>query len=287
MELLFFPSRKSDINPDHLSYFQFTGRIIGMGIFHEQPLDIHFSRFFYKLILNSPLEIDDLIHMDPEYHTHLKWLLDNDINDKELELFFTYDCQLFGKLEQIELKPNGFKIPVTDENKEEYVRLTTEYRMRRAIQTQIEYFQQGLFEIIPKNWLSIFNHYEIELLISGLPQINLEDWKKNTEYVSYDENSPQIIWFWDWINSLGYNEKAAVLQFATGTSCVPLGGFALLKGISGLSKFTLKRVQYRDQYPTAATCFNSVSLPEYTSHTELSQRCGFAIKHCSYGFGLH
>jgi len=258
-----------------------------MAIYHDQPLDIHFSRFFYKLILNSPMEIDDMIHMDPEFHTHLKWLLENDINDKDLELFFTYDHQLFGKVDQIELKPNGFKIPVSNENKEEYVRLTIQYRLRTAIQLQIEHFQQGLFEIIPNNWLSIFNHYEIELLISGLPKIDLEDWKKNTLYVHYNENSPQVIWFWDWVNSLSYNEKAAVLQFATGTSSVPLGGFAFLRGSTGLSKFTLRKVPFWNQYPTASTCFNSVGLPEYNSSSELCNHFSYVIKYCSYGFGMH
>lgn len=40
--------------------------------------------------------------------------------------------------------------------------------------------------------ISIFNEQELELLISGLPNVDIEDLKTNTEYHKYQSNSLQV-----------------------------------------------------------------------------------------------
>ena len=49
----FQPNSHSDINPDHLSYFRFAGRMMGLAIFHCQLLSVYFTRSFYKHILGE------------------------------------------------------------------------------------------------------------------------------------------------------------------------------------------------------------------------------------------
>lgn len=91
---------------------------------------------------------------------------------------------LFGKTEIVDLKPNGSEIPVTDENKEEYVSLITDLKMTKSIEQQISSFltvfvfhaklkRKGFHELVPRQYISIFNPYELELLISGLPNIGI------------------------------------------------------------------------------------------------------------------
>ena len=47
----------SGINPDHLSYFHFVGRIIGMAVFHGHHIDGGFAMPFYKMLLNKPINL--------------------------------------------------------------------------------------------------------------------------------------------------------------------------------------------------------------------------------------
>jgi E3 ubiquitin-protein ligase HUWE1 len=56
-----------------------------------------------------------------------------------------------------------------------------------TIRQQVASFLHGFYEIIPKNLISVFNEQEFELLISGLPEIDLEDLKRKflKEYNSY------------------------------------------------------------------------------------------------------
>ena len=49
----FQPNPNSYVNPDHLSYFKFVGRIIGKAICDGHLMDAHFTRSFYKHILGE------------------------------------------------------------------------------------------------------------------------------------------------------------------------------------------------------------------------------------------
>jgi len=73
-----------------------------------------------------------------------------------------------------ELIPGGRNTKVTEENKHQYVDLVAEHRLTTAIRPQINAFLEGFGEIIPKELISIFNDKELELLISGLPDIDCE-----------------------------------------------------------------------------------------------------------------
>ena len=102
----------------------------------------------------------------------------------------------FGKTESKDLKPGGHSIPVTEANKREYVQLACQMKMTGSIRPQIKSFLEGFYEVIPKELISIFNEQELELLISGLPTIDIDDLKANTEYHKYTEGSLQVGDFW-------------------------------------------------------------------------------------------
>ncbi|MGH0168920.1 UNVERIFIED_CONTAM: hypothetical protein FKN15_055485 [Acipenser sinensis] len=100
--------------------------------------------------------------------------------------------QEFGVCEVRDLKPNGGNILVTEDNKKEYVHLVCQMKMTGAIRKQLAAFLEGFYEIIPKRLISIFTEQELELLISGLPTIDIDDLKANTEYHKYQCSSIQV-----------------------------------------------------------------------------------------------
>jgi len=138
---------------------------------------------------------------------------------------------------------------------------------------------------VPPELISIFDASELELLISGLPDIDLDDLRANTEYHGYKSTDPVISWMWSVLRSFNKEEKALFLQFVTGTSKVPLEGFAALQGSEGVRKFNIHKAFGAHLLPTAHTCFNQLDLPEYASEEELRERLLIAIKEGSVGFG--
>uniref|UniRef100_A0A667ZWL4 E3 ubiquitin-protein ligase HACE1 n=1 Tax=Myripristis murdjan TaxID=586833 RepID=A0A667ZWL4_9TELE len=284
----FQPNSNSSVNPDHLNYFRFAGQILGLALYHRQLVNIYFTRSFYKHILGIPVNYQDVSSIDPEYAKNLQWILDNDISDLGLELTFSVETDVFGAMEEVPLKPGGTSILVTQDNKAEYVQLVTELRMTRAIQPQINAFLQGFHTFIPPSLIQLFDEYELELLLSGMPEIDVQDWNRNTEYTSgYDIQEPVIQWFWEVVESLTQEERVLLLQFVTGSSRVPHGGFAFLMGGSGLQKFTIAAVPYTSNLlPTSSTCINMLKLPEYPSQEVLRDRLLVAL-HCgSYGYTM-
>src|SRR5271168_3473770 len=110
----------SGINPEHLNYFKFIGRVVGLAIFHRRFLDSFFIGAFYKMMLRKKVSIQDMEGVDEEYHKNLTWTLENDITDI-LDQTFSVDDEQFGETKTVDLKPGGRDIQVTNENKKEYV----------------------------------------------------------------------------------------------------------------------------------------------------------------------
>ena len=81
-----------------------------------------------------------------------------------------------------ELKPGGAKIPVTDENKDEYIQLVIQWRFVSRVQQQMDNFLAGFNELVPLNLIKIFDEGELELLLCGIGVIDVRDWKQNTVY---------------------------------------------------------------------------------------------------------
>jgi E3 ubiquitin-protein ligase HUWE1 len=223
--------------------------------------------------------------VDPEFYKNLTWIVEHDITGV-LELTFSTETDEFGKMKVVDLKPNGRNIPVTEENKQEYVQLLTEHRMTTAIRQQIDAFLKGFYELLPQTLISIFNENELELLICGLPDIDVADLKANTDYVGFTLESPVIQWFWRAVQMMGQEERALLLQFVTGTSKVPLEGFKALRGVSGPQKFQIHKAYNKNRLPTAHTCFNQLDLPEYDSFEELQKNLLLSIREGSEGFGF-
>ncbi|TYZ59725.1 hypothetical protein PybrP1_006637 [[Pythium] brassicae (nom. inval.)] len=95
----FQPNPLSYVNKDHLSYFEFVGKVLGKAVADGQLLDAHFTRSFYKHILQLPISYHDMEAIDPEYYRNLHSILDNAIADLGLELTFSAEQSNFGKLE--------------------------------------------------------------------------------------------------------------------------------------------------------------------------------------------
>nr|XP_055044712.1 itchy E3 ubiquitin protein ligase b isoform X1 [Misgurnus anguillicaudatus] len=274
----------SSINPDHLKYFKFIGRFIAMALFHGKFIDTGFSLPFYKRILNKPLALKDLESIDPEFYNSLIWIKDNNIEECGLEMFFSVDKEILGEVTTHDLKPDGGNIQVTEENKEEYIRLVAEWRLSRGVEEQTQAFFEGFNEVLPQQYLQYFDAKELEVMLCGMQEIDLIDWQRNTIYRHYTCNSKQILWFWQFIKEMDNEKRMRLLQFVTGTCRLPVGGFADLMGSNGPQKFCIEKVGKENWLPRSHTCFNRLDLPPYRSYEQMKEKLMFAIEETE-GFG--
>ncbi|XP_024073234.2 E3 ubiquitin-protein ligase NEDD4-like isoform X2 [Terrapene carolina triunguis] len=264
-------------NEDHLSYFTFIGRVAGLAVFHGKLLDGFFIRPFYKMMLGKQITLKDMESVDSEYYNSLKWILEND--PTELDLMFCIDEENFGQTYQVDLKPNGSEIMVTNENKREYIDLVIQWRFVNRVQKQMNAFLEGFTELLPIDLIKIFDENELELLMCGLGDVDVNDWRQHTIYKNgYCPNHPVIQWYWKAVLLMDAEKRIRLLQFVTGTSRVPMNGFAELYGSNGPQLFTIEQWGSPEKLPRAHTCFNRLDLPPYESFEDLREKLLMAVE---------
>ncbi|XP_014429569.1 E3 ubiquitin-protein ligase HECW1 isoform X1 [Pelodiscus sinensis] len=270
---------------NHLEWFRFSGRILGLALIHQYLLDAFFTRPFYKALLRLPCDLSDLEYLDEEFHQSLQWMKDNNITDI-LDLTFTVNEEVFGQVTERELKSGGSNTQVTEKNKKEYIERMVKWRVERGVVQQTEALVRGFYEVVDSRLVSIFDARELELVIAGTAEIDLNDWRNNTEYRGgYHDGHIVIRWFWAAVERFNNEQRLRLLQFVTGTSSVPYEGFAALRGSNGLRRFCIEKWGKITSLPRAHTCFNRLDLPPYPSYSMLYEKLLTAVEETST-FGL-
>ncbi|KAJ2818724.1 NEDD4 E3 ubiquitin-protein ligase, partial [Coemansia furcata] len=164
------------------------------------------------------------------------------------------------------------------ENKKEFVQLSIQYRVCDRIKEQFEAFQAGFHELIPEDLIQVFDERELELLIGGLAEIDMDDWKKNTDYRGYTESDQVVQWFWKFVTAMDAEHQTRLLQFTTGTSRIPVNGFKDLQGSDGPRRFTIEKSGDIIALPKSHTCFNRIDLPPYPDYDTLASKLTLAIE---------
>lgn len=156
----------SHANSNHLFYFKFVGRVIGMytenitsnefhatciflikfciifslytakAIYDNKLLECYFTRSFYKHILGIEVNTQDMENEDYEFYKGLVYLMENHVSALGYDQTFSLEVQEFGVTEVRDLIPNGRNIVVTEENKFSYIHLVCQLKMSGSIKQQ-------------------------------------------------------------------------------------------------------------------------------------------------------
>ena len=172
----------------------------------------------------------------------------------------------------------------------------TEWKIVKRVEEQFNAFITGFNELIPADLVNVFDERELELLIGGIADIDVDDWKKHTDYRGYQEQDEVIQHFWKIVRTWDAEQKSRLLQFATGTSRIPVNGFKDLQGSDGPRRFTIEKAGEINALPKSHTwyvknilteariitdfdpSFNRLDLPPYKSNEVLNQKLSIAVE---------
>eukprot|EP00536_Pseudo-nitzschia_multiseries_P001810 jgi/Psemu1/251020/estExt_Genewise1Plus.C_230138 len=276
------PSSGAAHGVDHIGLFKFLGRILGKSLYESITVHPQFAHFFLSFLrgdYNYLHMFSDLSTIDSQLYNNLMFLKTYEGDAEDLCLTFTVSVDDFGGTREIPLLPNGANIDVTNANKHRYIGLVTKYYVVDRVKEQSEALTQGLWEVIDKSWLHIFNEPELQVLISGASdgKIDVEDMRAHTRYAGgftiIDRN---VTRFWSVFSSMTSKQQANLLRFVTSCERPPPLGFATLT-----PPFTIQRVGIMkdgDKLPSASTCFNVLKLPTYSSEKVMKERLIYAIE---------
>lgn len=289
---LWLANKKNELYPNHGSYatqphslnwYRFIGRILGKALYEGILVEVAFAGFFLAKWLGKQSFLDDLASLDPDLYQGLIFLKHYPGNPEELSLNFTIVNEEFGVTRTIDLKPNGSNVPVTQDNKLEYILRVSHYRLTKQIKEQSSAFFEGLSDMIDPKWLRMFNQQELQVLLGGVnTPVDINDLRQNTNYGGlYDDQEPTIVAFWKVVEGFDTEQRQALLRFVTSVGRPPLLGFSGL-----IPKFCIRDAGGdENRLPTSSTCMNLLKLPRYKSERVLRKKLLQAL-YSGAGFDL-
>jgi ubiquitin-protein ligase E3 C len=281
---------------DMLQRYEFLGRIIGKCLYEGILVDVNFAPFFlrkwaltggeghapnesgYRPTLNDLRDLDEGLYQG----LHKLKVYSGDVEDFSLNFTVTdtvvVDHSTSPKKTTAidkELKPNGANLSVTNQNRLVYISYMARHRLQNQPYLQTSAFLRGLRQMVQPSWLSMFNHSELQTLVSGTrTSIDVEDLRRNTIYggtyvIGTDGlEHPTVSFFWKVMKEMSDEERRAVLKFVTSTPRAPLLGFGTLN-----PRFSI-RDGGSDQarLPSTSTCVNLLKLPMYRDEALLKRK---------------
>lgn len=273
-----------------LKHFEFAGKIVGKCLFESalggifrQLVRARFSRSFLAQIIGLRVHYKYFEQDDPDlYLSKIKYIEEHDVDGMDLYFVEEEYCSNGQLIKTVELIPNGSKIKVQNSTKEQYLDSLAQYRLATTVKDEVDHFLKGLNDLIPDSLLSIFDENELELLLCGTGEYSVTDFRANHIVNGGSSEFRRVLeWFWTAVSNFTLEEMARLLQFTTGCSQLPPGGFQELT-----PKFTLTAAPTFGNLPTAHTCFNQLCLPDYDSYEQFEKALLLAITEGTEGFGL-
>lgn len=173
-----------------------------------------------------------------------------------------------GRSITVDLIPQGSNVPVTNQNRIQYIYSMANYRLNTQIAKQCRAFFRGLSTIIDIKWLRMFNQQELQILLGGASvPIDLNDLRQHTVLAGYMDHDPTVKNFWKVMESFDNDLRMKFVKFVTSCSRPPLLGFKEL-----VPQFCLRNAGADDErLPTSSTCVNLLKLPNYSSYRILKE----------------
>eukprot|EP01126_Amoeba_proteus_P004373 TRINITY_DN11460_c0_g1_i1.p1 TRINITY_DN11460_c0_g1~~TRINITY_DN11460_c0_g1_i1.p1 ORF type:complete len:555 (-),score=115.25 TRINITY_DN11460_c0_g1_i1:80-1744(-) len=267
------PSSRSSL---HLKMYRFVGQLMGMAIRTGVMLTLDLPMFVWKPLVGESNSLQDLKDIDDSFNGVLTFLRTCSKSEFEGMCDEKFTVTLSDMTKRM-LVPNGDKMNLTYENKDEYIRLAEKVRLNEA-RNQINAIRVGLGDVIPLPLLNLCTPEDLEISVCGKPTIDVKLLKRHTEYNSVSPNAPHIIYFWQVLQSFDQDQRRAFVRFAWAQERLPIDDLAFTRRNTRMLIKPYTGTSNPDKaFPKADTCFFNLMLPEYTTPDTLREQLLTAI----------
>ncbi|KAI9352279.1 hypothetical protein DFJ73DRAFT_959461 [Zopfochytrium polystomum] len=260
--------------------YRLVGIVVGLAIYNSTILDVHLPLACFKKLRDIPVNLEDLKLMRPVIGRSLEQLLEYEGDDLEAVFCrdFIAEYEAFGATVRVPLVPNGENIPVTQANKREFVDRYVSWVLNESIEKQFESFREGFNNVCSGNALSLFRPEEIEMMVRGGNELDIQGLESVTEYEGFRPDEPIVRHFWDIFTNHTNEDKRKLLLFITGTDRIPA------TGIQNMAFKITCLGEDSDRLPISHTCFNQLCIPRYRTREKLEQKLMKAVE---WSAGFH
>ena len=289
----FLPSATSALS---LDLFRFLGELVGVALRSKITLELPLASIIWKSVVREPLTDQDIASLDEPASNFIAYIgslykrMKDTSTDSSEDAAAELDTVLqdvmwtatLSNAQDVNLIENGHMKNVNTESVGEYLDAYVHARLGESF-AAIESFRDGLLWVVPESAISMLSWDELEYLVCGSKNIDVERLKANTEYD--DDVSPtdsHIVNFWELLKSFTEEEKSSFLRFVWARPTLPPNGIEFPQKLKIQSAVGDDSSKSPDSYlPKAHTCFFSINLPRYSTKSVMREKLLYAIQHCT------
>eukprot|EP00301_Raphidiophrys_heterophryoidea_P016212 c2576_g1_i1.p1 GENE.c2576_g1_i1~~c2576_g1_i1.p1 ORF type:complete len:604 (+),score=99.14 c2576_g1_i1:179-1813(+) len=279
----------TQLSPEYQDQLECAGRVFAKSLYEVSccansgmAINVPLSENIWNFLTGKlPDPLATLEHVDPHLHSNLMKLLNQPLAALGLENALSFSIDISGDSETSvhkEFLPGGDDLLVTDGNKHEYARLYAEFVLYGRMFEALTWFARGFQSVLPSDCTSMFDAKAANLMICGLPNIDVGNWIANTVYCHCSPSQRTVMFFWQFVESLDQHQLRKLLKFVTGSMVVPANGFGAMMPPF---KVTLVSAMAASGLPMANVCDCELLLPPYSSLSQLREKFLIALENCN------
>ncbi|KAG7305263.1 hypothetical protein JYU34_009308, partial [Plutella xylostella] len=165
--------------------FTLAGVVLGLAIYNHVILAVSFPMAVYRKLLGKKGSFEDLADWNPVLYSGLQDMLQytgEDLEQVYLQSFRVGYTDVFGTALTHDLKPDGGSVPVTQDNKREFVDLYADFLLNTSVESQFGAFRRGFAMVTHESSLpALFRPEELETLVCGSKNFDFKELESSTE----------------------------------------------------------------------------------------------------------
>ncbi|TPP47408.1 HECT-domain (ubiquitin-transferase) family protein [Leishmania donovani] len=238
-----------------LNLFTFFGKIMGHSARAKTPLDIDFSPFFWKFLVDDELTIKD-------FYTHVDSVVEATVRDDNFLLSGVADELIPGFAESVEWLDSDDNDEVAAQQR----RTIAERCLVHSMDEQLSAIRSGLWKTLSRRVVRCLSWRDLEHLVCGESNLTLQDLQR---YIRVQLTGSREAHFWQIVEQLSMEQRASLICFASGQRRLPL-----IRPIT-----VAENNESVDYLPRAQACGSLITIPQYTSLEMFKEKLLMALQH--------
>ncbi|PRP75927.1 hypothetical protein PROFUN_15451 [Planoprotostelium fungivorum] len=262
---------RNSVDPDGIC-LRGLGVMIGKALLENTPIPLSLSHAAYKLFTGRTLSKEDYSDLSGRSMYTLEEVLDAQFDYGPIEASYpalTKETPTFPMTTTSQANR-----PVDRENYEQWSEQAAAYELVDKVRFSAGKVLEGLFSIIPAEWMAIFTPEMIRQRLEGEREVSAEGLLAVTR-ISLDLDRGRRSDFKRVIRELSKEQLVKLLHYTTSRSRLPVGGQEVI--------LSVRKGEGKDLLPHAHTCSGVLDLPQYTSYDKMKEMIITAIEYAGEG----
>jgi len=211
-----------------LSMLRLLGRLMGVALRTGDVLDLDLPPLVWRPLVGLAVRRSDVQEVDTLTFRSLRALRTLEAEGVDQASFAAYFSTPFTATSMdghsiVEVVPGGQSRTVGWAERDVYCAAVEAFRARE-LRVQLAAVQQGMAQVVPRRYLSLFTPTELQQRVCGVAVVDVAELKRTATYSGLSPLDPSVRYFWEALEAFDPAQRRQFLRFVWGRSRLPPRG---------------------------------------------------------------